>query len=208
MTSFFQGFCWETNILAENTPVEFVRLLHEKWFERHPQTSSESAVSADSLQEPAKSASHSIFISYASEDSEAAGRLRDTLYGLGLNVWMDKKGGLEAGDLYQAKIRRDIWHCTLFIPVLSKNAQSRKEAFFREEWDDALKRMRRFKGSSRPFIIPVVIDDLNLYAAGDIPDEFKEIHVTTAKEGILPNDAAVRVQQITRSIIKTEGSAV
>jgi hypothetical protein len=49
---------------------------------------------------------------------------------------------------------------------------------------------------------------LNPYAAADIPDEFKEIHVTTAKEGILPNDAALRVQQITRSIIKTEGSAV
>ena len=65
MTSFFQGFCWETNILAENTPVEFVRLLHEKWFERHPQTSSTSTVLADVLQEPAKSASHSIFISYA-----------------------------------------------------------------------------------------------------------------------------------------------
>jgi hypothetical protein len=208
MTSFFQGFCWETNILAENTPVEFVRLLYEKWFERHPQPSSKSAVSADAIQEPAKSASHCIFISYASEDFEAAGRLRDTLDELGLNVWMDKKGGLEAGDLYRAKIRHDIWHCTLFIPLLSKNAEGRKEAFFREEWGDALKRMRRFKGSSRPFIIPVLIDDLNLYAATDIPDEFKEIHVTTARQGILPNDAALRVQQITRSIIKTEGSAV
>jgi hypothetical protein len=94
------------------------------------------------------------------------------------------------------------------MPLLSRHAESRKEAFFREEWDDALKRMRRFKGCSRPFIIPVVIDDLNLYTATDIPDEFKEIHVTTAKEGILPSDAALRVQQITRSIIKTEGGAV
>jgi hypothetical protein len=208
MTSFFQGFCWETNILAENTPVEFVRLLHEKWFERHPQISSSSAVSADGLQEPAKSASHSIFISYANEDLRAAGQLRDTLYQLGLNVWMDKKGGLEAGDLYEAKIRRDIWHCTLFMPVLSKNAEGRKEAFFRQEWDDALNRMRRFKGSTRPFILPVVIDDLNLYGATNIPEEFKEIHVTTAQQGVLSKDAALRIQKITRSIIKAEGSAV
>jgi hypothetical protein len=208
MTSFFQGFCWETNILAANTPVEFVRLLHEKWFERNPQTSSNTTVVPDLVHEPAKSASHSIFISYASEDLEAAGRVRDTLDRLGLNVWMDKKGGLEAGDLYQAKIKHDIWHCTLFIPILSKNAECRKEAFFRVEWDDALKRVRRFKGSSRPFIVPLVIDDLNFYASGDIPEEFKEIQVTTAKEGILSNEAALRVQQITRSIIKTEGGAV
>ena len=40
------------------------------------------------------------------------------------------------------------------------------------------------------------------------PDEFKEIHATVAQQGILANDAALRVQKITRSIIKTEGSAV
>jgi hypothetical protein len=206
MTSFFQGFCWETNILAENTPVEFVRLLHEKWFERHPPA--EPVVSTKSNQESAKSASHCIFISYAREDFEAAGRLRDTLDQLGLNVWMDRRGGLEAGDVYRAKIKHDIWHCTLFIPLLSKNAERRKEAFFREEWDDALRRMRRFKGSSRAFIIPIVIDDLNLNTARDIPDEFREIHATVAQQGILADDAALRVQQITRSIIKTESSAV
>jgi TIR domain/SIR2-like domain len=206
MTSFFQGFCWETNILAENTPVEFVRLLHEKWFERH--SPAEPALSASALQEPAKPASHSIFISYAHEDFEAAGRVRDTLDQLGLNVWMDRKGGVEAGDLYRAKITHDIWHSTLFIPLLSKNAQRRMESFFREEWDDALRRMRRFKGSSRAFIIPMVIDDLDPSDAGDIPDEFKEIHTIVAPQGMLTNDAARHIQQMTRSIIKTEGSAV
>jgi hypothetical protein len=206
MTSFFQGFCWETNILAENTPVEFVRLLHEKWFERHP--TAEVAVSVDPLQEVVKPASHSIFISYAREDFDAASRVRDTLDQLGLNIWLDREGGLEAGDRYRAKITHDIWRCTLFIPLLSKNAERRKEAFFREEWDDALRRMRRFKGSSRAFILPLVIDDLNLGSARDIPDEFKEIHATVAQHGILANDAALRIQQITRSIIKTEGSAV
>jgi hypothetical protein len=68
--------------------------------------------------------------------------------------------------------------------------------------------MRRFKGSTRPFILPVVIDDLNLYGATNIPEEFKEIHVTTAQQGVLSKDAALRIQKITRSIIKAEGSAV
>jgi len=68
--------------------------------------------------------------------------------------------------------------------------------------------MRRFKGSSRAFIIPGVIDGLNLATAVDIPNEFKEIHVTIAQQGILTNDAALHIQQITRSIIKTEGGAL
>jgi len=204
MTSFFQGFCWETNILAENTPVEFARLLHDKWFARHP---AEAAVAVNTLQQPLKP-SHFIFLSYAREDFEAAGRLRDTLVQLGLNVWLDQKGGLEAGDPYRNKITHGIWRCTLFIPLLSQNTERRKEGFFREEWDDALRRMRRFKGSSRAFIIPVVIDGLNLATAVDIPNEFKEIHVTIAQQGILTNDAALHIQQITRSIIRTEGSAL
>jgi hypothetical protein len=205
MTSFFQGFCWETNILAENTPVEFVRRLHEKWFERHPQTFGRAAVPANTVQEPA---SHFIFLSYAKEDYEAACRLRDALDQVGLNVWMDRKGGLLAGDLFRCKIRHDIWHCTLFIPVLSRNAVQRKEGFFREEWDEALKRLPRFKGSSRPFIMPIVIDDLDLSTARDIPDEFKEIHVNVAPRGIPSDDTPLNLQRITRTIIKTEGGAI
>jgi hypothetical protein len=205
MSSFFQGFCWETNILAENTPVEFVRLLYEKWLERHPPIAGRAAVPANSVRESQESASHCIFLSYASEDYEAAGRLRDALDQVGLNVWMDKKGGLAAGDLYRARIRRDIWHCTLFIPVLSRNAVRRKEGFFREEWDEALKRLPRFKGSSRPFIIPIVIDDLDVHATKDIPDEFKEIHVTAAPQGIPVDDTPLSLQRIARRLIKTEG---
>lgn len=208
MTSFFQGFCWETNILAENTPVEFVRLLHEKWFERHPQMPDKVAVAADTVQESTGSASHCIFLSYASEDYEAACRLRDALDQVGLNVWMDKKGGLVPGDLYRCKIRRDIWHCTLFIPILSRNAVRRKEGFFREEWDEALKRLPRFKGSSRPFIMPIVIDDLDVSGTREIPDEFKEIHLNVAPQGIPSDDTPFSLQRITRSIIKTEGVAL
>jgi hypothetical protein len=208
MTSFFQGFCWETNILAENTPVEFVRRLHEKWFERHPETSRRGAVQANTIQESTEPASHCIFLSYASEDYEAACRLRDALDQVGLNVWMDKKGGLVAGDLFRSKIRHDIWRCTLFIPVLSRNSVQRKEGFFREEWDEALKRLPRFKGSSRPFIMPIVIDDLDVPTARDIPDEFKEIHFNVAPRGIPSDDTPLRLQQITRSIIKTEGVAL
>jgi len=73
MASFFEGFCWETNVLTENTPIEFVRALHQKWFERHPADAAAAApvleVAAPTPAQPA--ASHSIFLSYASEDFES-----------------------------------------------------------------------------------------------------------------------------------------
>jgi hypothetical protein len=84
----------------------------------------------------------------------------------------------------------------------------RKEGFFREEWDEALKRLPRFKGSSRPFIIPIIIDDLDVYAARDIPDEFKEIHATVAPQGIPIDDIPLSLQRIARRLIKTEGGAL
>ncbi len=205
LVSFFQGFCWETTILPENTPVDFVRLLHQKWMERHPRAEPEQAAPASPAAESPSPASHLIFVSYATQDSEAASRLGDALSQAGLNVWLDKQGGLEEGDRYRQKIKRDIWRSTLFMPVLSWNADRRNEGFFREEWAEALDRLPRFKGASRPFIIPVVVDDLDLYKANNIPDEFKETHVTLAPRGIPPNESLSRLQRIVRSIIKTEG---
>ena len=204
MTSFFQGFCWETNVLALNTPIEFVRTLNQKWFERHPAEAAPAQQAApEVVSQP--NASHNIFISYASEDFEAVSVLCDKLEQAGLNAWMDKKGGLEEGDDYRMKIKRDILRCTLFMPVISKSANARGEGFFREEWDEALRRLPRFKGSSRPFLMPVVIDDTDLYSSMNIPQEFKDIHVTQAPGGKASDDSCRRLQQIIRSIIKNEG---
>jgi hypothetical protein len=91
------------------------------------------------------------------------------------------------------------------MPVISRNADARREGFFREEWDEALKRLPRFKGSSRPFLMPVVIDDTNLYEAMNIPEEFREIHVTNAPAGSPSAESCRSLQQIVRNIIKTEG---
>ena len=95
MTSFFQGFCWETNVLAENAPIDFIRSLNQKWFERHPAEAAPSpaAVNASADATFQTTASHNIFISYASEDFEPVSALRNKLDQSGLNAWMDKKGG-------------------------------------------------------------------------------------------------------------------
>jgi hypothetical protein len=207
MVSFFRGFCWETNVLPGNAPIDFVRSLHQKWTERHPATTTtvSPGPAPSTLAEPT-SESHLIFLSYAGEDLAAASRLHSALSGVGLNVWLDQQGGLEAGDLYRKKIKRDIQRSTLFLPILSRNADQRKEGFFREEWADAIKRLPRFEGASRPFIVPVVIDDLDLYSANNIPDEFKEAHVTKAPQGVPSDESILRLQRLVRTIIKAGGA--
>ena len=76
-----------------------------------------------------------VFLSYASQDAEAARRICESLRSGGVEVWFDADGGLEHGDEWDAKIRRQIKECVLFIPVISANTQARHEGYFRIEWE-------------------------------------------------------------------------
>ena len=65
------------------------------------------------------SAGKAVFLSYASQDAEAARRVCEALRSGGVEVWCDVEGGLEHGDEWDAKIRRQIKECVLFIPLIS-----------------------------------------------------------------------------------------
>lgn len=67
-----------------------------------------------------------VFLSNASQDSEAARRVCESLRSSGIEVWFDIEGGLEHGDEWDAKIRRHIKECVLFIPIISANTQARQ----------------------------------------------------------------------------------
>ena len=43
-------------------------------------------------------APRAVFLSYASQDTEAARRLAESLRASGIEVWFDVEGGLETGD--------------------------------------------------------------------------------------------------------------
>ncbi len=81
------------------------------------------------MSEPTKA----VFLSYASQDAEAVRRIAEALRGAGIEVWFDVEGGLETGDEWDAKIRRQIKECVLFLPVVSANTQAREEGYFRIE---------------------------------------------------------------------------
>ena len=83
--------------------------------------------------------SKAVFLSYASQDAEAARRICDALRAAGVEVWFDQSE-LRGGDAWDAKIRRQIKECALFVPVISANTQARAEGYFRLEWKLAVDR--------------------------------------------------------------------
>src|ERR1700732_159875 len=74
-----------------------------------------------------------IFLSYASEDREAARVLKDALPTFGLEVWYDESD-LGGGEIWDQKIRKQIRECDYFMPVISAQTEARHEGYFRREW--------------------------------------------------------------------------
>lgn len=81
--------------------------------------------------------SKAIFISYASQDAEAARRIANALRAGGIEVWLDQSE-LRGGEAWDASIRRQIKGCRLFVPVISGSTQVREEGYFRREWNLAV----------------------------------------------------------------------
>jgi TIR domain len=94
-----------------------------------------------------------VFLSYASQDAEAARHILEALRSAGIEVWFDQSE-LRGGDAWDQSIRRRIKDCVLFLPIISAQTQARREGYFRLEWklaDDRTQLMA--KGT--PFILPV-----------------------------------------------------
>ena len=127
--------------------------------------------------------SRAVFLSYASQDAAAAKRICDALRATGAEVWFDADGGLEHGDEWDAKIRRQIKECVLFVAVISANTQAREEGYFRIEWDLAAERARGI-ASGVAFILPVVIDDTK-EASALVPDRFRSVQWIRLRGGEL-----------------------
>ena len=117
-----------------------------------------------------------IFLSYASQDADAAKRICEALHTAGVEVWFDVEGGLEHGDEWDAKIRRQIRECVLFVPLISASTQTRHEGYFRIEWDLAAERAQAI-AAGVPFILPVIVDDTREPDAL-VPDRFRKVQWT------------------------------
>ena len=80
-----------------------------------------------------------------------------------------------SGDAWDAKLRRQINDCALFVPIVSTHSQERREGYFRLEWRLADERSR-LMAEGTPFVLPVVTDGIeftNRYAK-DIVRELRQ----------------------------------
>jgi TolB-like protein/Flp pilus assembly protein TadD len=135
-----------------------------------------------------------VFISYASQDTDAARSLCEALRSGGVEVWFDQDGGLEHGDAWDAKIRSQIKECLLFIPIISGNTQARHEGYFRIEWELAAERAMGI-AQGVPFILPVVIDDTR-EADALVPDRFRKVQWTRLKGAAISPEVRARLLKL------------
>lgn len=134
-----------------------------------------------------------VFLSYASEDVEAAERIASALRREGVEVWFDKSE-LRGGDAWDRQIRKQIHNCALFIPIISVTTQGRLEGYFRREWRLAVDRTHDM-ADGKPFLVPVVIDDTNDRAA-EVPDAFRAVQWSRVPAGETPPEFVERVSRL------------
>jgi len=141
----------------------------------------------------AASPAAAVFLSYASQDQEAAERICDALRAAGVEVWLDKSE-LRGGDAWDSAIRRQIKTCALFIPVISRNTHARSEGYFRLEWKLAIDRSH-LMATTKAFLLPVVIDDTRDDDEG-VPERFRDVQWTRLPGGHTSADFAARVLRL------------
>ena len=124
--------------------------------------------------------SRAVFLSYASQDAEAARRICEALRAGGIEVWFDQSE-LRGGDAWDRQIRKQIHDCALFIPIISATTQGRLEGYFRREWRLAVDRTHDM-ADAKPFLVPAVIDATSDHDA-EVPDSFRAVQWTRLSAG-------------------------
>lgn len=138
--------------------------------------------------------SKAVFVSYASQDAEAARRISDALQQVGIEVWLDQSE-LRGGEAWDASIRRQIKSCKLFLAVISASTQAREEGYFRREWNLAVARTLDM-AEDTAFLLPVVIDTTS-DADARVPEKFREMQWTRLAGGATTAGFVERVRGLT-----------
>ena len=149
-------------------------------------------------------ASHAVFLSYASQDAEAAKKIAVALRTGGIEVFLDQSE-LRGGDAWDQKIRHEIHECVIFIPIISQHSQERLEGYFRHEWNLAVERAHHM-ARQKSFLVPVVVD-----GTGDrealVPDEFRAVQWTRLTAGETPPAFVERIKRLLSPDLATASQA-
>jgi TolB-like protein/tetratricopeptide (TPR) repeat protein len=125
--------------------------------------------------------SRAVFLSYASADADAAGRICEALRAAGIEVWFDRSE-LRGGDAWDRQIHERIRDCRLFMAIISAHTEARDEGYFRREWKLAVDRTHDM-AEHKAFLVPVAIDDTPERSAS-VPDKFRDVQWTRLRGGV------------------------
>ena len=143
-----------------------------------------------------------VFLSYASQDADAARRICDALRAAGIEVWFDQSE-LRGGDVWDRQIRKQIHDCALFVPVISAHSDARHEGYFRREWRLAVERAGDM-AEDVAFLLPVVIDGTP-DATARVPDRFREVQWSRLPGG---QASASFIERVSRLLSPKPSSAL
>lgn len=191
LTVFLKNFSSQTRVVG-TTASAFVSELASRWHLKHPD--GESAPSAPPVEASAATISRgAIFISYASENREAAARIATALSAQKLDVWFDRER-LLPGDDWGDKIRQNVERCSLFVPVISRESigEANYRRYFWREWNDASE-VAHGMAVGEPFIVPVVIDDTCIDRTDVLPSSFRRAQAIAAPGGLIDASESARL---------------
>ncbi len=137
--------------------------------------------------------SKAVFLSYASEDAEAAQQLCNALRAAGIQVWFDRSE-LRGGDAWDRQIHERIRDCRLFVAIISTHTEARDEGYFRREWKLAVDRTHDM-AEHKTFLVPVAIDDTPERGAA-VPEKFWQVQWTRLPGGSTPPAFVERIRQM------------
>jgi hypothetical protein len=189
------------------TAADFATELARRWHATHPPAAIAEPKSSG-METAIKTVPHgAIFVSYASEDRESAGRLAEGLRAAGLEVWFDKNA-LQMGDDWARSIRSGIERCSLFLPVISQSSLSEenRRRYFWREWNDADDISRGY-AAGEAFIVPIVIDDGIRIDRVSLPGSFQKAQGTSLPSGTVTPSVAERLKELVRDFHRRQRAA-
>jgi hypothetical protein len=203
LVMFLHHFSRSTKIY-EGGAIKFVDEFSRRWTEQHPPTpdfvtAKEADASGSAAVRPG-----TVFLSYASEDTDTVRAIRDALETSGIEVFFDKEE-LEAGDDWELKLRRNISKSSLFLPIISKSTLTGARRFFRVEWTYGLQEALR-TAPSRKFVVPVAIDDTKRDEE-HLPEEFQRLQWQILPNGRPTPEFVNLIRQLFREYQKILGTA-
>jgi hypothetical protein len=177
----------EIQVFGEGDAADFVSTLHAKWMEREG--------AAPQAAPNGRAVRRQVFVSFASEDRDAAQSVVKRLQQQGLDVWFDADD-MRRGEQIIDQQRIAIERALVFVPILSHTAAARRQGYYRDEWTTAVEVSKRI-GPQYPYLYPVIVDDVAPDNEG-IPEAFRTVMSERALRGETPRTFNERVRDAVR----------